>query len=191
MAEAKALPAGGNVGRALGREVPTGDPDLEAEAEAAVRGAGVGGQGARALERERRPPGTQRSQEAAVPAANAGSSPPTNVLIPNGVASVLAPSPEEERATGRCEDRRRPCCAAARRPACPGVQSPHCADERPQVGGRAESHPAAHRWGLLSGGQHGPHTGTGRTCVLVPAESLSTWMCQGKKMCHFFGPPCL
>lgn len=43
-AKAKVLPASGKMGRVPRREVASGDPDLEAEAEAAVRGdSGEGG----------------------------------------------------------------------------------------------------------------------------------------------------
>lgn len=45
---------------------------------------------------ERRPPGTQCAQEAAVPVVNLGSSPPANFLILNCMASVLAASPAEK-----------------------------------------------------------------------------------------------
>lgn len=52
---------------------------------------------------ERRLPGTQCSQEIAVPVVNLGSSPPTNFLTLNCMASVLAPSPAEKGAL-LCED---------------------------------------------------------------------------------------
>ena len=89
----------------------------EAEAEPAVVGDWVGWGGVdRTLKgAEGRPLGTQCSQETAVPVVNPGPSPPTDFLILNCLASVLAPSPHGAGGeTGPCEGL--PCGTGCRTP---------------------------------------------------------------------------
>lgn len=137
------------------------------------------------LRREQgRPPGTQCSQETAVPVANPGSSPPINFLILECVASVL-----HRPLTRVCGDLL--CVGTVQQEAQPASLRAdtvlHCADEHPEVRRRGRSPPAAPQgWGCSSEGsacfsrQHSPQTGMAGACVLVPGESLSTWMSRGR-----------
>lgn len=106
---------------------------------------------------------------------NPGSSPPTNFLILNCVASVLAPSPEEMRAARRCED----LCVStvlqdATLPPSGRVLRFHCADGHPQARGRAEAHARGSSGsGLLSKG----------VALLFEAAQSSNWDWQDLHSC--------